>query len=69
MAGGEGGGKDTIGRGVGQGGAPSPTDSLRWIAKAPLTGVGFCPAHKPTYQGGVTPGGGGFGEILPPTTS
>ena len=59
---------DTLGRGVGQGGAPSPTGSLCWPEKVPPAGVGFLSVRQPTHWGDVPTGGGGFGEIHYPKT-
>ena len=47
MAGGEGGGMDTLGRGVVWGGALAPKDRLRWPAKFSPVGVVFHPARHP----------------------
>ena len=40
--------------------------SLLCPERVPIAGVGFCPSRQPAHQGGVTPSGGVFGEILPP---
>ena len=55
-------------RGVVRGGAPAPTDILRWPENFIPVEVGFLPARYRAHRGSIPPGGRGFGEILPPGT-
>ena len=56
---------DRLDRGVDQGGAPAPADSLCWTEKVPPAGVVFFPARHPAHRGGVLTSGGDPVNILP----
>ena len=60
---------DALGRGVDWGSMLSLVDGLLWPAKLPPSGVDFRPVCHHPHRGSVSPGEGGFEEILPPSPS
>ena len=53
---------------IGGVGAPASTDSLRWTAKFPQTGLGFNSARQTHCQRFLRPSGGGSPPLIPPVS-